>query len=429
MKRTDIKRRPLSRTVLEALEPEPKEYRENYGTDRLYFVVNPSGNKRWELRYKRPDGKWGWHGLGSFRDVSAELARTKAIEINNQLKNGVDIIKQRKEEAEAGSPELNFKSIASEWIEDRKIKGRARATISAMEASLKNDVFPVVGHRQITEVTRAECLKIQSSIEKRNALNVSEKVRNWLNEIFRFAIAKGYCDNNPAIYLVDVSTPTPKSSQYPHLLEKDLPRFLNKLAASKSSQIVQCAAWLTIYTASRPGMVRSAEWSELDFEEEVWQVPAWKMKTRGAHTVPLSRQVIDILLKLRELTGRSKYLFPGQGSVNPVISENTINKCFALIGYKEKITGHGSRHTATTLLSEHGWPGTWRSAQLAHAKKGLEKVYNKAEFIERRRIMMQWYCDYLDTLKTGMTQEKMAVLEERVRNAHANYPLLKEENE
>ena len=429
MKRSDIKRRPLSRTVLEALEPEAKEYRENYGTDRLYFVVNPSGNKRWELRYKRHDGKWGWHGLGSFRDVSAESARNKAIEINNQLKLGVDVIKQRKEQAEAGSPKLNFKSIAAEWIEDRKDKRRAPKTISSMEAALKNDIFPVVGHKQITEVTRAECLKIQSSIEKRNALNTAEKVRVWLNEIFRFAIAKGYCDINGAVYLVDVSTPTPESSQYPHLLEKELPAFLNKLAASKSGHVIQYAAWLTIYTASRPGMVRFAEWSELDFEEQVWHVPAAKMKTGVAHTVPLTSQVICILLKLRELTGRSKYLFPGQGSVNAVISENTINKCFALIGYKDRITGHGSRHTASTLLSEHGWPSTWRSAQLAHAKKGLERIYNKAEFIERRRVMMQWYCDYLDYLKEGMSANRKEELAERVRAAHAKYPRLKDEDD
>lgn len=427
MKRADIKRRPLSNTVLEALEPELSEYRENYGTDRLYFVVNPSGNKRWELRYKKQDGKWGWHGLGSYRDVSAEVARKKAIEINNQLKLGVDPIEKKREDAAAESKALNFEKIALQWLDNKKEKGRAKKTLSGMESALRNDILPVIGQCNIAEVTRADCVRIQTSIEKRNALNTADKVRVWINEIFRFAIAHGYCENNPAIYLVDISTPKPQAKQYPHLFETELPAFLQSLSRSDSGIVVQSAAWMTVYTASRPGMVRFSEWSEFDLNAKLWSVPAKKMKMQRDHIVPLSSQVIKILNQLNEITGKSRYLFPGQGNSNSVISDNTINKCFSLIGYKLRMTGHGSRHTATTLLSEHDWPSSWRSGQLSHKKKGLEKIYDKAEFIERRGVMMQWYCDYLDALKLGMTNEIKEIFEDRVRAALIKYPRLKDE--
>lgn len=125
------------------------------------------------------------------------------------------------------------------------------------------------------------------------------------------------------------------------------------------------------------------------------------MKMRREHIIPLSTQMITLLEGLRELTGHHTYLFPGNGSVNPTLSENTLNQALARIGYKKKLVGHGSRHTASTLLREHGWPRDFVETHLAHIEKGVAGVYNKAQYLKQRREMMQWYSDYLDTLERG----------------------------
>jgi integrase len=403
MKRTEIKRRPLADTVLAALEPEEKEYRETYGVDRLYFVVGPTGRKRWELRFKKPDGKWGWHGLGSYPDVTAKKAREKAYDAHKLTSDGVDPVahkaaaKASKSAAEANT----FRAAADLWLEKKVQDGRAEKTLKGIAGALTNDILPALGDKPLDKITRGDCAKLQASIEKRGAHNTSEKVRVWVNQIFGLAIALGMTENNPASNLVDIAVKAPEENQYPHLMEDELPEFLQALRKSQSGTIVKAAAWLTVWTASRPGMTRWAEWSEFDLEKGLWSVPGEKMKMGRDHIVPLPNQAIALIEDLRRITGRSRYLFPSSGQKVPVISDATINKCFALIGYKGRMTGHGTRHTCSTLLSEHGWPEEWTEAHLAHKKAGIKGVYDKAVYLRQRQGMVQWYVDYLDALENG----------------------------
>ena len=155
-------------------------------------------------------------------------------------------------------------------------------------------------------------------------------------------------------------------------------------------------------------MARWAEWVDFDLDAAVWSVSAAKMKMDRDILIPLSTQAVAALRDLHELTGRSRYLFPGNGQVTPVISENTINKVFALVGYKGKLVGHGTRHTASTLLRDHGWEKDHVEMQLAHKEAGISGVYNKAKYLAQRRHMMQWYADYLDALRDGITEEQRA---------------------
>lgn len=148
-------------------------------------------------------------------------------------------------------------------------------------------------------------------------------------------------------------------------------------------------------------MVRLAEWKEFDLDKAIWTTPAAKMKMRRDFVCPLPRQALIALKELQCLTGRSRWLFPGVGAKNPTISENTINKVFATVGYKGRLVGHGTRHTASTLLREHGWPKEHVEAQLAHKEEGISGIYNKAQYLDHRVKMMQWYADYLDQLAAG----------------------------
>lgn len=418
MKRSDIKRRPLADTVLASLEPEAKEYRENYGVDRLYFVVSSTGRKRWELRFKKPDGKWGWHGLGSYPDVTAKKAREKALDASKLAADGVNPVEHKAalKASKASAAANTFKAAAALWYDKKVIDGRAKKTLDGITGALENDILPALGDKPLASITRSDCARLQASIEKRGAHNTAEKVRTWVNQIFGLAIARGMTENNPASNLVDIAAKAPEETQYPHLLEPELPAFLKALRHSQSGSIVKAAAWLTVYTASRPGMTRWAEWSEMDLEKALWAVPAAKMKMRNDHIVPLPTQVVEILRDLHRVTGRSRYLFPSSGQKVPVISDTTINKCFALIGYKGRMTGHGTRHTCSTLLSEHGWHEDWREAHLAHKKVGLKGVYDKAVYLPQRQQMVQWYADYLDALEAVDTA-KAAKMDAQVGSA------------
>ncbi|USU17877.1 tyrosine-type recombinase/integrase [Paraburkholderia fungorum] len=262
----------------------------------------------------------------------------------------------------------------------------------------------------------------QPSHQKRNALNVSKKVRGWLREIFSQAIARGKCENNPASELKVIAKEAPKAKPYPHLLEPELPDFLKALDRSTSRFIQHTAAWMTIWTASRPSMVRFAKWTEIDFDSALWKISREKMKMRRDIVISLPAQLVAQLRELYKQTGKQRYLYPGIGWKNDVISENTINGVFARIGYKGRMVGHGTRHTASTLLREHGWEKDHVEMQLAHIEEGTAGDYNQAKYLAQRIAMMQWCADYLDALKTtGITPKLTAQFAARV-NVYSRTP-------
>jgi integrase len=404
MNRAEIKRRPLADTVLTTLEPDAKEYRELDGQG-LYFRVKADGGKSWQLRYKNKSGKWAWLGLGGYPEVSGTLARKKAADLRSTISDGIDPQEQKRtlKAAIDSASTRTFRAAADGWLKAKVNKGLAESTISKISTYLDKDILPAIGDKQLDAITRADCADLQASIEARNAHNVAAKCRTWINQIFDRAIGLGLTENSPGTHLRSVAAPAPKTQQHPHLLEPELPEFLRALKTTPSRLPAKTAAWLCIWTASRPGMVRLAEWSEVDIDAGTWTTPAAKMKIKDspAHVSPLPAQAIAALRELHRVTGRSRWVFPGTGPKNPTISENTINKVFATIGYKGRLVGHGTRHTASTLLREHGWPKEHVEAQLAHKEGGISGIYNKAQYLEKRVVMMQWYADHLDELAKG----------------------------
>ncbi|WP_278366863.1 tyrosine-type recombinase/integrase [Marinobacter salarius] len=400
MKRKQIKRRPLADTVLEKLEPEASEYRE-HDSNGLYFRVKPNGSKSWNLRYKRPNGKWAWKGLGRFPQVSGRSAREKADEMMGIAADGGDLADHGKAEA----PAVLFKAVAEDWYSRKQSEALAEKSLRLMRDGLDKDLLPSLGDIPLLEVTRADCTSAIEKIEDRGAWHIAKKARGWLKNMFSLAIAQGRCDLNPASELGHVARKAPPTVHHPHLLEDELPAFLRALSRSNSLYTTRAAVYMVLLTASRPGMVRHAEWSEVDLDNALWSVPAEKMKKSRDHLAPLPAQLIPILKNLEEITGLGQYLFPGSRA-NDVLSHTTINAALSRAGYKGKLVGHGSRHTASTLLNDHGWRRGYVDMQLSHAQKGVGGVYNKAKYLKQRRVMMQWYADYLDVLQAGITAEQ-----------------------
>jgi len=258
MKRSEIKRRPLADTTLASLEPEATAYRELDG-DGLYFRVKPNGTKSWELRYKKPDSKWSWHGLGGYPDLSGAMAREKAREAKRLVASGTDPVQHKvaQREAKEAASANTFAAAAEYWFQRKAQDGRADSTLRLMRGYLDNDVLPALGDKLLTEITRRDCADLQERIEARGALNTRDKIRVALRQIFSQAIARGLCENNPASELGAIAAPTPKAKQYPHLLEPELPAFLQALRRSTSRTPARVATWLVLWTASRPGVVRA----------------------------------------------------------------------------------------------------------------------------------------------------------------------------
>lgn len=397
MKRTQIKRRPMADSVLKTLEPEEKPYRER-DSNGLYLEVKPTGTKSWLLRYKRTDGKWAWQGLGGFPAVSGKVARAQAEALLGKASEGEDIWVYK----EAVQPKVTFREVGEEWYTHKVNAGRAVGTTRQMRIYLDKDVFPVIGDKPLDEVTRADCAKIQSNMEARGAHVLAGKVSGWIKQIYHRAIGQGKCEVNPASQLSQIAEAGPGREHYPHLLEPELPAFLRALRQSQARAASLVMVRLVLRNGCRPGVARFAEWSEFDLENGNWSIPAAKMKMRRDFVMPLPNQTLKELRDLKEITGRGRYVFPGIGPKNDTMSENTINKLLRTIGYKDKLVGHGCRHTMSTLLREHGWNRDYVEVQLAHVEAGVAGVYNKAQYLEKRREMVQWYSDYLDALEAGI---------------------------
>lgn len=421
MKRSEIKKRPLADTTLAGLEPEDKEYRE-LDSPGLYFRVKPNGQKGWLLRHKKPDGRWGWHGIGAYPEIPAKVARKKALELRELVAHGIDPVQHKAaQKAAQKATVLNpFRESAGYWYQRKVDDGLAESTLRLMRGYLEKDILPPLGDKPITEITPSDCAALQEKIEARGASNIRDKIRSALRQIFSMAIARGLCTFNPASELATIAKRKPKATPYPHLLEAELPAFLRALRNSTSRAPARTATWLCLWTASRPGMVRWAEWSEIDFENALWTIPAAKMKMRRDHVVPLCQQALEALRDLHRITGRGRYLFPGIGSKQPVISDATINLTLRKIGYRDRLVGHGTRHTASTLLREHGWEKDHVESQLAHKEAGVSGIYNQAAYLAQRRAMMAWYADYLDCLADGMTPAQRADFDRRVNVAESN---------
>ena len=221
-------------------------------------------------------------------------------------------------------------------------------------------------------------------------------MRQRCGEVFRYAIVTGRAIYNPAPDLASAMQGH-KAVHYPFLKVDELPEFFAALGAYRGGSVVLLGAYLLILTGLRTGELRAAEWSEIDFENAIWEIPKERMKMRRTHIVPLSTQAIKYLEQLKELTGAYPLVFPGRSDVRKCMSEASINQVFKRIGYAGRVTGHGFRHTMSTVLHEKGFNSAWIETQLAHLdKNSIRGIYNHAQYLEGRKEMMQWYADYLN---------------------------------
>jgi len=393
---------PLSEVRVRTTKPKEKEYK-LFDGGGLFLLVTPSGGKLWHFKY-RFDKKEKKLTFGPYPEISLLEARQRRDEARNQLEHGSDpgAVRKAQKQVETQSTET-FEVIAREWhikYTPTWAPGHAAKVIR----NLERDLFPWIGSRPINEIRAPELLAALRRIESRGALDTAHRVRTIASQVFRYAVATGRAERNPATDLIGALPPT-IDKHLPSITDpKEVAPLLRATEGYQGSFVVQCALRLAPLFFVRPGELRHAEWSEIDIEEAVWNIPSQKMKMKTAHIVPLCKQAIEILNELKPLTGASKYVFPSGRSFARPMSENAVNAALRRMGYDQgTMTGHGFRAMARTILDEvlHIRPD-YIEHQLAHAVRDPNgRAYNRTAHLEERRKMMQIWADYLDGLKAG----------------------------
>lgn len=391
---------PLTNQAILTAKPKDKLYR-LADSNGLCLEVAPTGSKLWRYRY-RFNGKAKMLSLGSYPAVPLAAARRKRDDARLLLNEGIDPGASRQATKQAQALEsLTFEALAREWHAYRSPRW-AQTTADKAAAYLESDLLPSLGRHPAKAITRPDLVALIRKIESRGAHNVAKKTRQWLSQIFRFGLAQGIVEANPATDLDVIAAHAPATRHHPHVSFAELPELLDKIEAAKINTLTRHAIRLLVLTAVRPGELRAAPWAEFDLDAATWTIPKERMKARRDHQVPLPRQAVTILRSLQELTGRYALVFAGRNSTTRPMSENTINKALADAGYKGRQTGHGFRHLLSTELNGRGYNRDWIERQLAHGDNDeIRDTYNHATYLEQRREMMQAWADSVDALCAG----------------------------
>ena len=389
----------LNARQVDAAKPREKAYKLADGAG-LYLEVVPSGSRYWRMKY-RFNGKEKRMAFGVYPAVSLAQARALRDEAKKKLAEGIDPSFAKKEEKLVRDVQLNntFQAVALEW-HGTKMSRWSEGYASDIIEAFNKDIFPYIGQQPVNEIKPLVLLNVLRRMESRGATEKAKKVRQRCSEVFRYAIVTGRAEYNPAADLTSAMSGH-ESKHYPFLTVEELPDFFKALSGYTGSPLVVLAARLLILTGVRTGELRGAFWSEFDLEKAVWEIPAERMKMKRPHLVPLSTQALEIVQQLKVMSGQYPLVFPGRNDPRKTMSEASINQVFKRIGYTGKVTGHGFRHTMSTILHEEGFNTAWIETQLAHVdKNAIRGTYNHALYLEGRREMMQWYADYIEASLT-----------------------------
>jgi len=389
----------LSDTKVRTSKPKEKAYKLSDGRG-LYLLIHPNGSKYWRFKYQF-NGKEKLLALGVYPDITLAKARERREQSRKLAANGIDLglLKQLTKRSKVLAGENSFEPVAREWY----AKFSSRWTPVHGERILRRlevDIFPWIGNRPVSEIMAAEILAALRRIENRGAIETAHRAHQNVSQVFRYAIATGRAERDPSADLRGALEPVKKQ----HLASITDPKAIGDLLLAineyKGFFVTKCALRLAPLVFVRPGELRKAEWTEINFEAAEWRIPAEKMKMRSVHIVPLSMQAIAILREVQPLTGHGKYVFTGVRTIHRPMSENTVTGALRRLGYtSDEMTGHGFRSMASTLLNEQGWNRDAIERQLAHSERNdIRAAYNYAEYLPERRKMMQHWADYLDSL-------------------------------
>lgn len=375
----------------------PLEKKKRYSDEKgLYLEVTPAGGRFWRLKY-RFNGRESTLTIGSYPEISLAQARRARDEARIQLYSNIDPNAVKNERLLQINENILFKSLAMEWMEDRKAVIKETTYLRDLSV-FEKDLFPALGEMPIDQIKGKDVLACAKKIEERGAQEMAKRSIPLAGRIFRFAIRKGIIENDPTPHLQEALKPR-KVKHMARLDISEFPPFLERMDRYHGNPIIKTAIQLMTLTFVRTAELRMMEWDEIDFETKLWRIPANKMKMAQPHIVPLSKQAIELLEGLRPLTGNKQYVFYNHSTAKPM-SSNALLCVIRTMGYNGKMTGHGFRGLASTTLHEQGYMHDAIEIQLAHrVGNAVSQAYNHAQHLEYRTKMMQEWSDFIDSLR------------------------------
>jgi len=389
----------LNDTAIRSLKPleKPKKYTDGAG---LYLYVPTTGSKLWRMDY-RFEGKRKVLSFGEYPAVSLKMARERREDAKRLLAEGIDPGEHKKQAKAAKLAEKTntFEKVAREWHETQTVDCTEANRVRKIR-TLERYVFPALGSKEIDKIEVADILAIIKPIEAENKIDKAHRVKEYINMVMRYGVAIGKIKHNITNDIHRAIRPRKPVHRSSITETAKVGQLLLDIDTFTGYFQTKCALQLMPILFVRTKELRLAEWSEFDFEQQLWRIPAERMKMRLPHIVPLASQAIAILNGLKEYTGQSPYVFPSVKTFDKPIAKATLLHAIRGMGYRKDVMSiHGFRSMASTFLNELGYNRDWIERQLAHREKNSARdAYNFAQYLPQRQKMMQEWADYLSEL-------------------------------
>ena len=393
---------PLTNTEVKQAKPKSKEYNLADGKG-LALRVKPTGSKLWLFNYSHRTTKKRVNlSLGQYPALSLADARRKTEEYRSLLTQGIDPKEHKleQERAERAAHTNTLKHVAAQWFEVK----RASLTESYAQdlwRSLELHIFPIMGDHPIHKIKAPATIDALRPVAAKGSLETVRRVAQRLNEIMNYAVNTGLIDANP-LTGIRQAFQAPAKKHMPALKPEELPELMRALTTASIKLTTRYLIEWQLHTMVRPSEAAGTRWDEIDFENALWRIPADRMKKKRPHTVPLSPQALALIQALRPISGSRAYIFRADRDPNMHTNPQTANVALKRMGFGGRLVAHGLRSIASTTLNEQGFDPDVIEAALAHVDSNeVRSAYNRAEYLKRRTVMMDWWSEHIEQAATG----------------------------
>ncbi|HGN0532890.1 TPA: integrase [Providencia stuartii] len=396
------KTKPLTDTEIKAAKPQDKDY-QLYDGDGLTLLIKSSGSKLWQFRYYRPYTKQRTkQSFGAYPAVTLSDARKLRAESRSLLAKDIGLQEYQKDQIRNSQEAKTntFQLVAERWWEVKK------STVTEdygndIWRSLERDVFPAIGDISVTDIKAHILVQAIQPVQARGALETVRRLCQRINEVMIYAQNTGLIDAVPSIN-IGKAFEKPKKKNMPSIPPDQLPKLMQTMRTASISLSTRCLFMWQLLTISRPAEAAEARWDEINFETKEWKIPAARMKMNREHTVPLSEAALAILELMKPLSGNREFIFPSRIKPTQPMNSQTVNAALKRAGFGGVLVSHGLRSIASTALNEQGFPPDVIEAALAHVDKNeVRRAYNRSDYLEQRRPMMQWWADFIEEADRG----------------------------
>ena len=388
--------RPLTNNEILKAKPQEKDFTLHDG-DGLFMLVKTSGKKLWRFRYQRPNSSSRTNlSLGSYPALTLAAARQMRDQYLSLLAQGIDPQKQQEEVSEQRQIELDsiFSVVAARWFQ-LKSKSVTKDYAKDIWRSLEKDIFPTIGKLPVQALKARTIVEALQPIKARGALETVRRLVQRINEIMIYAVNTGLIDANPASG-VGMAFEKPKKQNMLTLRPEELQKLMRTLVMSNLSVPTRCLIEWQLLTLVRPSEASGAKWAEIDFNANLWTIPAERMKAKREHVVPLSIQALNILEIMKPISAHRLHIFPSRTDPKKPMNSQTANAALKRIGYGGKLVAHGLRSIASTALNEANFNADVIEAALAHSDRNeVRRAYNRSTYLTQRKDLLEWWGCYV----------------------------------